>query len=139
MKHYKVIFGTHREDGVVYKAGEVVSTHTPLHTMFPGRFEVVGAGTAPERQAPAQKPAQANVGPQAPVVADEDEAPNAPPLANKGRDVTKAFPKAVEEAFQVFKTSDGTYNVYDEDVKCNAKPLVKTDVNPCILAALAGK
>jgi hypothetical protein len=150
MKSYKVKAGSHQEGGKIYKAGDVVQSYNDLDHMFPGKFEVLGDRVHSSAPAPVISTGgnvARNSAPQArPVEAEEEpEEANPPPLAAKakptGRDVTKHFPKAVEEDFRVYKTPAGNYNVYDADnlaKPCNPRPISKAEVDACIRSTLAG-
>lgn len=42
MNKYRVIIGTHTEDGRTYKKGEVVHSYNELDKLFPNKFEALG-------------------------------------------------------------------------------------------------
>ena len=144
---YKVIHGSHGHAKKVYERGEVFESFDPLETMFPGKFEIVGAGapvavpaeTMPNTPSRQLKPRQQAVEVAKPAV----ESPNQPSLSSgpEGQDVTKRFPRAAEESYRVYHLDDGTYNIYDdEDLSrpVNAAPVAKAQVNAVIKTALVG-
>lgn len=47
MAQYKLKFGTHQQEGRVYRAGELIATGWNLLEMFPNKFELVGEDTPP--------------------------------------------------------------------------------------------
>ena len=143
LKTYRVLSGTHSEPGkVIYKAGQTFQSYADLDTMFPGKFETVGAGTAPT--APPVAPTTASVATKAPKPTKTPN-PNPEPLAGvtkpAGREVTMHFPEAVEQQFRVFKQADGRYNVYDSENMAkpvNPEPLAKPEIDATIRSTLMG-
>ena len=143
MQKFKVTMGTHQEAGRVYKSGQTLETNTELHKMFPGKFQLLDG--SPASSQPPMPPVQPPAHPYPPIKADK--AANTTAEQSKatgkpeGRDVTKQFPKAVEEDFKVFKLIDGLYNVYDVDDQskpCNNKPIPKAEIDIAIRSAMAG-
>jgi hypothetical protein len=146
---YKVRFGTHREHGVIYKSGEIFESYSDLTKMFPGRFEVIDgkALVAPEpmtkalvRPVKGRNQAAVDLDVTADAELDDNNPPPLAPAKPEGKDVTKHFPKAVEEDFRVYKLQDGSYNVFDADDlsrPVNDEKLTKPEINTCIRGVLA--
>jgi len=129
----------------IYNPGDIIETESDLVTMFPGKFEKVlvmkegekpSVGTAlpvPKtvtKQTPTEKPAKST---ETGVGATETPAPVSE-VKSLGRDVTKRFPLALDEDFQVF-ADGGAFFVTESDAPqtpLHPKPLHKKDVEPFI-------
>ena len=128
---YRVKTGKHDQFGKVYCKGDVLDTDMDLIAMFPNKFEKVSKET-PITKAPAAPtditPMVPQKNPPAPVPSSEEDD------KDRGKDVTKNFPDAVDMDFKVFIQKHKHY-VYDMDnmeKPVNPKPLKKAEVKKFI-------
>lgn len=118
-----------------YKPGDTVESEQDLCKVFPNKFERI-PDEAPSSFSPSTEEQKAAVSKAAKkgakgVAPPETEEPEPNPL---GRDVTKRFPTAQEEDFQVF-ADGGAFSVVEADdptEALNDKPLKRKDVEPFI-------
>jgi len=128
--------GGHAEKGkdgkpVYYKAedGCVIESTRDLVKAFPEKFERVDLTAAEAKKIAAENTQKETPKPEA--IQQKETADAANPL---GRDVTKRFPRAVEEDFMVI-ADGGAFFVVEKDDPQNPlhdKPLKKKDVVPFI-------
>lgn len=142
--------GNHSETGpdgqrVVYKAGDVIESDKDLVAMFKGKFERV------DLIPPATEPTTPTVpvipppSQEQPPKATKAEAPDKSPVREGapsvlGRNVTKRFPRAVEEDFVVY-ANGGAFFVCEADdpnTPLHDKPLKKATVTGFIENYLKG-
>jgi len=86
---FKVLSGTHNENGRTYQMGEEVVTRLNLVKMFPNAFQLIEG----EGELPPLEPAK-QTGP------------------DRGKDVTQDYPEAKEAGLEVFK-ANGFFYVYE--------------------------
>lgn len=149
---FKLIAGTSNIFGETYKRGDIIDTPVDLTKMFRNAFVQVHSDPTPalrtlpvkaEASEPVQPPVKAtpsSLATPATSQADEDPAEKDPVSTPKprGRDVTKSFPKALEEDYSVFQVNK-LYFVYDNDdfsKSVNDKGISKSKVDECIVNAL---
>ena len=132
--NHRVGVGVNRK---IYVAGDVImSPDKDLSKLFPHKFEKVEVIPGVD---PTAAPPKVVMPPEAPA----PEAPKEEPESVKpeGRDVSKRFPKAVEQDFMVFAVAGGL-NVFDMDdltAALNSKPLKKAEVMPFVEKVLKGE
>ena len=145
---FKVLAGSHTDiNGQVHKKGEVFESAVDLTEVFLNKFtkvnqdvpvkapveKVVRTSPPLSESQPTPTPVEPAEQKEAPTEAPP-EVPPAEPAVDKGQDVTRRFPLALEEDFLVFRR-EKRYHVYDKDqpdTVLNESPLRRTGVEPFI-------
>jgi len=147
MGFFRLKAGTHVQNDRTYKKGDVVETDIDLASLFPAQFDATGtaapsapvapvADDGPVTAEPPKKAAQ--VAPSPPPVPPSTSDTDGTKADVRGRDVTKRFPLAVDEDFQIFYKK-GKYRVYDIDAPAkalNPRGCTKVGVDKVIKRAL---
>lgn len=134
--------GDHAEAGaggvaLAYRAGDIVESDRDLMEAFPNKFERVDVAEEPASPSTPFKPSaeEKTAVQKAAEEGAKDVSPPEDPKSNPlGRDVTKRFPKALEEEFLVF-ADGGAFSVSEADEPAEAlnnKPLKRKDVDSFI-------
>ena len=106
-------FGSHRENGVTYNAGQTIDTPNPLDKMFPDKFELVGESDPNPRLKTIQAPDLTPAG-TPDTVSEQPPEPAATDVQDEFLDVTKDFPSVNGDEQRIL--SDGkAYRVVDAD------------------------
>ena len=108
MAKFKLLGGSFVDRGRTYKMGDIIDSPTDLRRAFRCMFQMIEeytaapAPAAPVPEAPSTAPAEK--GPTGANVAAKGGTPaSTKPAPRGGKDVTKTFPLAVDEDFQVYK------------------------------------
>jgi hypothetical protein len=136
MYQFKLLSGTHFENGITYDAKEdpVVSSPHELDKMFPNKFQrtlEAPVVTPPAPIPPAATEAKSKPTPTPEATKDDTEEAEEVEEADlpDGEDVSNDFQQAVDLGLRVFKVSPRRFNVYDpDDGIVNEKPLPVTKV-----------
>lgn len=137
MANYKWLHGTFEYRGRTYKEGQIISTTSPLDTIFKNKCVRIEEIDAPARST--EEAVRSSVkGPSTdkpPEVFKNPDEGNSPEDKPR-KDVTKSFSRALDEEYFVFRIGR-KYYVQDSDkpgVDLNKEPLKKADVDAFIRA-----
>lgn len=125
-RYFKVLAGSHSQDGVLYKKGSIITSYNDLVQLFgEGKFKEVDALEYEKAQKKVPQKKVINVAPKEEVEEDDEDEES-----SFGEDVTDRFSSAEDNDLKVFKSDEG-YTVVDSDepsIALNKKPLLKVKV-----------
>jgi hypothetical protein len=140
MPKYKVLAGQHMHFDKLYKKGDVIETDLDLLSLFENKFQRVHEQpTVPVKSETPVTPVTVEKVADGNVISHTNPVEKTEPEVNRGVDVTKNFPKAVDEDFLIFREKKNCHYIYDPDdmaAPINKEPLVRSDIEKYIIKYL---